>query len=44
MANLIYTITKTNDLLEKVNNMPDSVVDGKSPVLATGTTTKLSPT
>lgn len=44
MANLIYTITKTNDLLEKVNNMPDSVADGKTPVLETGTTTTLSPT
>lgn len=44
MANLIYTITKTNDLLKKVNDMPDSVADGKTPVLETGTTTTLSPT
>ena len=44
MGNLIYTTTKTNDLLRKVNDMPDSVADGKTPVLETGTTTTLLPT
>ena len=43
MGNLIYTTTKTNDLLRKVNDMPDSVADGKTPVLETGTTTTLLP-
>lgn len=44
MGNLNYTTARVNELLKKANDMPDSVTDGKTPVLETGTTTTLSPT
>lgn len=43
MGQLNYTTEKTNELLEKVNDMPETVTDGKTPVLETGTTTTLDP-
>ena len=43
MGQLNYTTEKTNELLEKVNDMPEIVTDGKTPVLETGTTTTLDP-
>ena len=43
MGLLNYTIAKINELLGKVDKMPDTVKDGKTPVLETGTTTTLSP-
>ena len=43
MGHLNYTTEKTNELLEKVNDMPETVTDGKTPVLETGTTTTLDP-
>ena len=43
MGQLNYTTEKTNELLEKVNDMPETVKDGKTPVLETGTTTTLDP-
>lgn len=43
MGLLNYTIAKINDLLGKVDKMPETVKDGKTPVLETGTTTTLSP-
>lgn len=43
MGQLNYTTEKTNELLEKVNGMPETVTDGKTPVLETGTTTTLDP-
>lgn len=43
MGQLNYTTEKTNKLLEKVNDMPETVTDGKTPVLETGTTTTLDP-
>lgn len=44
MGNLNYTTARVNELLKKANDMPDSVTDGKTPVLETGTTTTLSST
>lgn len=43
MGLLNYTIAKINELLGKVDKMPETVRDGKTPVLETGTTTTLSP-
>lgn len=43
MGLLNYTIAKINELLGKVDRMPETVKDGKTPVLETGTTTTLSP-
>ena len=43
MGLLNYTIAKINELLGKVDKMPETVKDGKTPVLETGTTTTLSP-
>ena len=43
MGQLNYTTEKTNELLEKVNDMPGTITDGKTPVLETGTTTTLDP-
>lgn len=43
MGMLDYTTTKINDLLDKVEGMPETVADGKTPVLETGDITTLSP-
>ena len=43
MGQLNYTTAKVNELLAKTEEMPDSVKDGKTPVLETGTTQTLSP-
>lgn len=43
MGQLNYTTEKTNELLDKVDGMPETVTDGKTPVLETGTTTTLDP-
>ena len=43
MGQLTKTTDKVNELLEKVEGMPEEVKDGKTPVLETGTTTTLDP-
>lgn len=43
MGQLNYTTAKVNELLAKMEDMPDSVEDGKTPVLETGTTQTLAP-
>lgn len=43
MGQLTKTTEKVNELLDKVNRMPEEVKDGKTPVLETGTTTTLDP-
>lgn len=43
MGKLNKTTEKVNELLEKVEGMPEKVKDGKTPVLETGTTTTLDP-
>ena len=43
MGQLTKTTEKVNELLDKVDGMPETVTDGKTPVLETGTTTTLDP-
>lgn len=43
MGQLTKTTDKVNELLDKVEGMPETVKDGKTPVLETGTTTTLDP-
>jgi len=43
MGQLTKTTEKVNELLDKVDGMPEEVKDGKTPVLETGTTTTLDP-
>lgn len=43
MGQLDKTTEKVNELLDKVDGMPEEVKDGKTPVLETGTTTTLDP-
>lgn len=43
MGQLNKTTEKVNELLDKVDGMPEEVKDGKTPVLETGTTTTLDP-
>ena len=43
MGQLTKTTDKVNELLDKVDGMPETVKDGKTPVLETGTTTTLDP-
>lgn len=43
MGMLDYTTAETNTLLKKVEDMPETVADGKTPVLETGDITTLSP-
>lgn len=42
MGRLNYTTDKTNELLKKMDDMPGTVSDGKTPALASGTTTTLA--
>lgn len=43
MGLLNYTTAETNNLLDKVNEMPDEVKDGKTPVFVIGTVSTLDP-
>lgn len=43
MGQLNKTTEKVNELLDKVDGIPEEVKDGKTPVLETGTTTTLDP-
>lgn len=43
MGQLTKTTEKVNELLDKVDGMPETVTGGKTPVLETGTTTTLDP-
>lgn len=43
MGQLNKTTEKVNELLDKVDGMPETVKDGKTPVLETGKTTTLDP-
>lgn len=43
MGQLNKTTEKVNELLDKVDGMPEEVKDGKTPVLETGTTATLDP-
>lgn len=43
MGQLNKTTDEVNDLLDKVENMPDTVADGKTPVFVIGTVSTLDP-
>ena len=43
MGQLNKTTDEVNDLLDKVDNMPDTVADGKTPVFVIGTVSTLDP-